>query len=344
MFNVYGPTEATICAAATELLSDERPVAIGKPIDNVQTYVVDKDMNPVSAGARGELYIGGVGVTRGYWKRPELTADRFVPNPFSPHGGDRLYRTGDIVRWRADGKLQFVGRVDEQVKIREQRIEPGEIESALRQCKGVRDALVIAREDKPGHKRLVAYVVPLEMARNTLLPGDLRAALREELPAYMVPSHFVIMDALPVNASGKVSRSELPVPQESADGLGRTVTDALTDLERKIAAVWSQVLGIEKVNVDDSFFDLGGDSFQSIRVQSELIKILGRDIKIVELFRLPTVRALAEYLAQQTPASSLSNRSLAPESLDAGKERLKRQLASRIASKARGVSATALVN
>ena len=342
MFNVYGPTEATICAVSTQLSSVDGPVSIGRPIDNVQVYVLDKDMNPVPPGMRGELYIGGVGVTRGYWKRPDLTADRFVPNTFSRSGGERLYRTGDIVRWRADQKLEFVGRADEQIKIREQRIELGEIEAVLRARQGIRDALVIAREDRPGEKRLVAYIVPEQTGGESHLPGEIRAALREELPAYMVPSHFVLIGELPFTASGKVDRRQLPAPPDPRSTPGPVVTDALSEIEQKIASVWSDVLLVERVDVHDNFFDLGGDSFQIIRVQSELVRILGRDIRVLELFKFPTIRALAEYLAQQTPESAPANPRQA--SLDAGRERLKRQLAQRAADKSRGVSATALIN
>jgi amino acid adenylation domain-containing protein len=339
LFNVYGPTEAAICAVSTEL-SSCGPVSIGRPIANAQVYVLDKQMNPVPVGMRGELYIGGVGLTRGYWKRPDLTADRFVPNTFSKKGGERLYRTGDIVRWRADKKLEFVGRADEQIKIREQRIELGEIEAVLREREDIRDALVIAREDQPGNKHLVAYVVPKETAHESILPGELRAALREELPAYMVPSHFVIMSAFPINASGKVDRRELPIPAGPRASLGPVITDALTEIERKIASVWSDVLRVEKVGVHDNFFDLGGDSFQSIRVQSELVRVLGREIKVLELFRFPTIRSLAEYLAQ-TSDPAVANDPLRSALLDGGRERLKMQLAQQAAFKSRGARATA---
>jgi amino acid adenylation domain-containing protein len=343
LFNVYGPTEATICAVSTELSIGDGPVSIGRPIANARVYVLDRNMNPVPVGMRGELYIGGVGLTRGYWKRPDLTADRFVPNTFSKSGGERLYRTGDIVRWRADEKLEFVGRVDEQIKIREQRIELGEIEAVLRGREDIQDALVIAREDKPGNMHLVAYVIPKETAGQGILPSELRTALREELPTYMVPAHFVVMSAFPINTSGKIDRRELPIPAEPTVGLGPVVTNAMSEIERKIAGVWSEVLQVEKVDVHDNFFDLGGDSFQSIRVQSELVKVLGREIKVLELFRFPTVRSLAEYLAQ-TSEHAVTNDHLKSASLNGGRERLKMQLAQRAAFKSRGTSATASIN
>lgn len=343
MFNTYGPTEATISATMTQLSEFDGSAPIGQPLDNVKAYVLDKEMNPVPSGMRGELYVGGAGVTRGYWKRPDMTAGSFLPNPFSTSGGERLYRTGDIVRWRSDKKLEFIGRVDEQVKIREQRIELGEIETVLRQHKGIRDVKVIVREDQPGDKRLVAYVVPEADVEEARLPGELRAGLREELPSYMVPSHFVVMSALPISASGKIDRHQLAAPANPKAPVEPAVTDAATEMEHTIARVWSEVLRLEKVGVHDNFFDLGGDSFLSIRVQSELMKVLGREVKVLELFRFPTIRALAEHLAEKTTESTTSKSKQIPSaSLDAGKERLKRQLAQRAPLKAQRASANAI--
>jgi amino acid adenylation domain-containing protein len=343
MFNAYGPTEATISATMTQLSEFDGSAPIGQPLDNVKAYVLDKEMNPVPSGMRGELYVGGAGVTRGYWKRPDMTAGSFLPNPFSTSGGERLYRTGDIVRWRSDKKLEFVGRVDEQVKIREQRIELGEIETVLRQHKGIRDVKVIVREDQPGDKRLVAYVVPEADVEEARLPGELRAGLREELPSYMVPSHFMVMSALPISASGKIDRRQLAAPANPKAPVEPAVTDAATEMEHTIARVWSEVLRLEKVGVHDNFFDLGGDSFLSIRVQSELVKVLGREVKVLELFRFPTIRALAEHLAEKTTESTTSKSKQIPSaSLDAGKERLKRQLAQRAPLKAQRASVNAI--
>jgi amino acid adenylation domain-containing protein len=343
MFNAYGPTEATISATMTQLSEFDGSAPIGQPLDNVKAYVLDKEMNPVPSGMRGELYVGGAGVTRGYWKRPDMTAGSFLPNPFSTSGGERLYRTGDIVRWRSDKKLEFIGRVDEQVKIREQRIELGEIETVLRQHKGIRDVKVIVREDQPGDKRLVAYVVPEADVEEARLPGELRAGLREELPSYMVPSHFVVMSALPISASGKIDRHQLAAPANPKAPVEPAVTDAATEMEHTIARVWSEVLRLEKVGVHDNFFDLGGDSFLSIRVQSELMKVLGREVKVLELFRFPTIRALAEHLAEKTTESTTSTSKQIPSaSLDAGKERLKRQLAQRAPLKTQRASANAI--
>ena len=348
MFNIYGPTEATISVTMTQLSEFDVSAPIGQPLDNVRAYVLDKDMNPAPPGMRGELYVGGAGVTRGYWKCPDMTAGRFLPNPFSTSGGERLYRTGDIVRWRSDKKLEFVGRVDEQVKIREQRIELGEIETVLRQHKGIRDVKVIVREDQPGDKRLVAYVVPeTEVVEEARLPGELRAGLREKLPYYMVPSHFVVMSTLPINASGKIDRRQLPAPADPKTPVEPVVTDAATEMEQTIARVWSKLLRLEKVGVDDNFFDLGGDSFLSIRVQSELMEVLGREVKVLELFKFPTIRALAKHLAEnttestQTPAETTSrSMQIQSASLDSGKERLKRQLAQRAPLKQRASANT----
>ncbi|HEY6251798.1 MAG TPA: phosphopantetheine-binding protein, partial [Candidatus Angelobacter sp.] len=268
---------------------------------------------------------------------------------FSTSGGERLYRTGDIVRWRSDKKLEFFGRVDEQVKIREQRIELGEIETVLRRQEGVRDVKVIVREDQPGDKRLVAYIVPETNVEETRLPGQLRAGLREELPSYMVPSHFVVMSALPINATGKIDRCQLPAPADPKAPVEPAVTDAATEMEQTIARIWSEVLRLEKVGVHDNFFDLGGDSFLSIRVQSELVKVLGREVKVLELFRFPTIRALAEHLAEKTTESTQASaettsksKQIPSASLNAGKERLQKQLAQRAPLKSQRASVNAI--
>ena len=219
----------------------------------------------------------------------------------------------------------------------------------MRQHKGIRDVKVIVREDQPGHKRLVAYVVPETGVEEGRLPGELRTAVREELPAYMAPSHFVVMNALPINASGKIDRHQLPVPVEPRIPIEPVVTDAFTEIEQTIARVWSEVLRLDKVSVHDNFFDLGGDSFLSIRVQSELVKTLGREVKVLELFKFPTIRALAEHLAEKTTESThqaveaaSNDQQIQSASLDAGKERLKKQLAQRAHVKAQSASVNAI--
>jgi len=249
---------------------------------------------PVPVGVPGELYLGGAQVARGYLGRPALTAERFVPDPFSGAPGARLYRTGDRVRWRTGtGVLEFQGRVDEQVKVRGFRIEPGEIEGVLRRSEGVADCVVVAREDVPGEKRLVAYVV------GDVEAGVLREHLRRELPEHMVPAAFVPLERLPLTPTGKLDRKALPAPEYAADA-DRYVAPR-TEAERKVAAVWAEVLGVESVGAHDRFFDLGGHSLLLVRVQARLREAFGQPVPITHLFRYLTVSALAAALDAPAP-------------------------------------------
>ena len=286
---LYGPTEGTILAS-THAVPEGGVVEghpIGRPFGNVRLYVCDALGSPQPVGVPGELLIGGAGVARGYHGRPELTAETFVPDPFSAEPGARLYRTGDRVRRRADGSLEFGGRVDGQVKIRGFRIEPGEVEAALRRQEGVADCVVVAREDRPGDRRLVAYLVG---------PADaeaLRERLRGELPEYMVPAAFVALETLPLTPNGKLDRRALPAPEQKP----RDVSASLprTELEERVAAVWREVLEVGEIGVDDNFFDLGGNSLLLSRVFGRLREVRG-DLRIVDLFRHTTVEALAAHL------------------------------------------------
>ncbi|HEX8274262.1 MAG TPA: amino acid adenylation domain-containing protein [Longimicrobiaceae bacterium] len=306
--NTYGPTEATVVATLGELhdadddpAAPPRHVSIGRPLGHARAYVLDPRGEPAPVGVPGELYLGGGGVARGYLGDPARTAAAFVPDPFTGTAGARLYRSGDRVRWRADGTLEFIGRVDQQVKIRGFRVEPGEVEAVLSRQAGVAEAAVVAREDAPGQLRLVAYVV-LENAARTV--DALRAALRAELPAYMVPAAWVTLDALPLTRSGKVDRRALPAP-ESAGQERRASAEALprTDAERVIAEAWREVLGVEEVGLDDNFFDLGGHSLLLARLRSRLCGRFPADVSVVVLFRYPTVRSLAEHLAGSGPSA-----------------------------------------
>jgi non-ribosomal peptide synthetase component F len=267
-------------------------VPIGRPLANVRVRVLDGGMRALPAGVPGELFVGGAGVARGYLGRPAATAERFVPDPFGAEPGARLYATGDRARWRADGTLEFLGRADDQVKVRGFRVEPGEIESLLRRQPGVREAVVIAREDAPGDVRLVAYLVPQVGA--ALSVDGLREALRRDLPAYMVPSAFVPLAALPLSPSGKVDRAALPVPT-AADTV-RIQAAPLSAAEQRVATVWREVLGAAAVGPEDNFFDLGGNSLLLIRLAGRLADELGSRDTAVDLFRYPTVRAQAAHL------------------------------------------------
>jgi acyl carrier protein len=268
-------------------------VLIGRPIANTTLHVLGEDLRLAPVGAVGELYIGGAGVARGYLARPELTAERFVPDPFSAEPGARMYRTGDRVRRLADGRLDFLGRMDSQVKVRGFRIELGEIETALLQLPAVREAVVVVREDRPGQARLVAYVVPRpdQAADATLL----QQSLRQALPEHMVPSAFVVMEAFPLSPNGKVDRKALPTPELPQAAF----VEPATELERSLARMWRELLGVERVGRDERFFELGGNSLTIVQLQGRLRTELGLQVALTDLFQYPTVGALAEHLTSQ---------------------------------------------
>ena len=295
LLNGYGPTEATVAAAAGECAAGAARVGIGRPLPNVRAYVLDAGMQPVPTGVGGELYLGGAGLARGYLNRPSPTAERFVPDPFSGEPGSRLYRTGDVCRWNEGGELEYVGRADEQVKVRGFRVEPGEIEAALCRHPGVRQALVFAREDAPGDKRLVAYVVSDEGQGPGA--GELRNHLRQTLPEYMVPSAFVTLGRLPLTPNGKVDRAALPEPEANGPEASRSFVAPRSELEQAIAAVWAEVLGLERVGVHDNFFDLGGHSLLVAKTYTRLQEELSAEFTMMHLFEYPTVGALAEFIS-----------------------------------------------
>jgi hypothetical protein len=268
--HVYGPTESTTFATAyqvNEVEAGALSVPIGRPIANTRVYVLDQGLEPTPIGVAGELYIAGDGLARGYLNRPGLTAERFMACPFGT-AGSRMYRTGDLARWRADGELEFLGRIDHQVKIRGHRIELGEVEAALLGHPGVAQAVAIVREDEPGDKRLVAYVV----AAGDEAPdvGGLRAHLKQSLPDYMIPQAIVGLEALPLTPNGKIDRKALPVPEGRPEGLDYVAPR--TPVEETLAGIWAEVLKIDRVGVHDNFFELGGDSIQSIKVRAQALK------------------------------------------------------------------------
>ncbi len=294
MINSYGPTESTVVSTWTEPLAPGGSPPIGRPIWNTRVYVLDAALRLVPIGAVGELYVTGQGLARGYLSRPGLTAQRFVANPFGAPGS-RMYRTGDLVRWSAEGQLEFAGRADDQVKIRGFRIEPGEIEALLRRDPGIADAAVIAREDRPGHRRLVAYLV----AANGRVPAasELRALVAASLPEYMVPSAFTVLARLPLTPNGKLDRRALPAP---ATGL---VADTgyvapRTPVEHALAGIWGRLLGLAQVGVEDDFFALGADSILSFRALSLIRDAFGVALPARAVFDLPTIARLAELLPQ----------------------------------------------
>jgi len=295
LWNVYGPTETTVWSTLERISAGEDSISIGRPLANTEVYVVDAHRQPMPVGVPGELLIGGLGVARGYLARPELTAEKFIPDPFGTRPGGRLYRTGDLARWRRDGKLEVIGRIDHQVKLRGFRIELGEIESVLGEHPDVRQAVVICREDRPGDKRLVAYVVP--HASTPASSVDLRAFVRDRLPDYMVPSACVVLEQLPMTPNGKIDRRALPAPE-----LGVGDADAYQPPrnaeEETLAGLWAEVLGVERVGIHDDFFDLGGHSLLATQLIARVQKAFGGDITLRLLFEAPSVAAFVERLLQ----------------------------------------------
>ena len=300
LWNMYGPTETTIWSTCMKVRAGE-PISIGKPIGNTQVYVVDATMSSSPIGVPGELCIAGAGVARGYLARPELTADKFVPDPFSPEPGARMYRTGDRVRWKSDGTLEYLGRIDNQVKVRGFRIELGEIESALLGCEGVRQAVVIVREDTPGDTRIAAYVVP----GGPVAPEAeaLRTQLKTSLPDYMLPGAFVVLEALPLTPNGKIDRKALPAP-DFASSAGASYVAPRSPLEEIIAGAFARVLGLARVGINDNFFEIGGHSLLVMKVVGQVREALRREVPVREVFEAPTVAELARRLASHSGEAS----------------------------------------
>jgi thioesterase domain-containing protein/acyl carrier protein len=272
-------------------------VPIGRPIANTQLYVLDPQGQPVPIGVPGELYIGGDGLARGYHRRPQLTADRFVPNPFALDASARLYRTGDLVRWRADGNLDFLGRLDHQVKIRGFRVELGEIEAILGRHSRVREVVVVAREDVPGEKRLVAYIVPRGKLPE-LTVSELRDYLHEKAPDYMVPSAFVMVKELPQTPNGKIDRKELPAPDAERPRLDHEYVGPRTQLEETLAEIWAEALNLRTVGIHDNFFDLGGHSLLAVKLFTRVENVFGKKLPLATLFEHPSIAGVARILQQ----------------------------------------------
>lgn len=300
VWNLYGPTETTIWSTVHRVDSRPGSVPIGKPIANTQIYVLDDQQRMVSAGVAGEIYIGGDGLARGYLHRAELTAERFVQNPFASEG--KLYRTGDLARWLPDGNLEYIGRADHQVKLHGFRIELGEIENAIEQVPQVRQAVVIVREDAPNDQRLTAYVALHDRAN---IDGkDLRAVISSRLPQYMLPSQWVFLNEFPLTANRKVDRRALPAPENDAAGSSLSAPPT-TEYEIKVAEIWQELLNRKRVGINDNFFDLGGDSLLVAQLQSRLRKQLNCQISLVELFQRTTVFAIASYLEARKKVDTL---------------------------------------
>ena len=336
LHNQYGPSESHVVTAFTLTGPPSSWVAlppIGRPIANTQIFVLDRHSNPVPVGVPGELHIGGVSLARGYLNRPELTAERFITDPFSREPGARLYRTGDVARYLSDGTIEYAGRVDDQVKVRGYRIELGEVEAILSQHPAVRETAVMVREDNPGDKRLVAYVVLEEEQapsvsevislikkgdhlvahagpRADQSPGgsELRGYLKERLPEYMVPSAFVVLEELPLTPSGKVNRRVLPAPDGARPELNKTFVAPRDTLELQLTKMWERTLGVARIGVKDNFFDLGGHSLLAVRLFAQIEKTFDKNLPLATLFQAPTIEQLADILRQRgwaTPWTSL---------------------------------------
>jgi amino acid adenylation domain-containing protein len=308
LHNLYGPTEASVDVSSWACRRGEKrgSVPIGHPISNLELYVLDPRGEPTPVGVAGELHIGGVGLGRGYLKRPDLTAEKFVPHPYCRHAGARLYRTGDLARRLPDGAIEYLGRIDHQVKLHGLRIELGEIESVLEQHPGIQDSVVIVREDHPGDQRLVAYVA----CESRQGPGEqeMRSRLKQRLPEYMIPSSFVTLDELPLTPNGKLDRRALPAPDRYAENARLTFTAPRNETEFQLTLLWEELLGVAPIGVKDDFFVLGGHSMLAIQLIARIQKLRGKSLPLAALFADPTIEHLAELLRQETlsePSPSL---------------------------------------
>ncbi len=300
IINGYGPTESTTFACCyqipPQLDNSIQSIPIGKPIGNTQIYILDSFLQPVPIGISGEIYIGGAGLARGYLNRLELTEEKFIPNPF---GSGKLYKSGDIARYRHDGNIEYIGRIDNQVKIRGFRIEIGEIESVLSQHPKVRSTVVTVREDNPSDKRLVTYVVA---QKTTVI--ELKTFLQDRLPSYMIPSAFVFLEAMPITPNGKIDYRSLPAPDTSIVQLGPEFVLASNPTEELLAKIWTNILRVERVGIHDNFFDLGGHSLLSVRLVAEIEKAFNFQIPLSSLFKISTIAEIAELISEQTQGTN----------------------------------------
>jgi amino acid adenylation domain-containing protein len=308
LINGYGPTENTTFTSTyripQDIKQDAASISIGRPIANTTVYILDKYLQPVPVGVRGELYTGGPGISRGYLNRPELTAERFIANPFRDQQGEKLYRTGDTARYLSDGNIEFLGRVDDQVKIRGFRVELGEVEAAVSKCANVKAAAVIAHKESDGTSSLVAYVVP--EGPQTLTVEALRGALVETLPGYMIPAQFVVVPSLPLLSSGKLNRRALDLPTARAAKTSTQPVASRNALEAELLKIWEQVLEVPSIGVRDDFFDLGGHSLKAVRMLAVIERTFGKRFDPSILLAAPTVEKLAAHLKQENFDSSLT--------------------------------------
>ncbi len=311
LWNMYGPTEATVWATVREVTvadltgAAQRALPIGKPIANTQTYILDPNLQPVPIGIKGELYIGGVQLAKGYLNRPDLTAEKFIAHPFSDQPGARLYRTGDLARYLPNGDIEYINRIDNQVKIRGYRIELGEIEVILATHPAVRQNVVLVREDLPGDKRLVAYLVLTD--QQTITATELRYFLAQQLPIFMVPTAVVVLEAMPLTPNGKIDRRSLPTPTMERSLLDSDFVAPRNQLEESIAQIWQEVLGIEKISIHDNFFELGGNSLIAVRLLTKLSNAWGRNLPLTTFLQTQTIAQLAMLFDQEEISATWSS-------------------------------------
>lgn len=306
VWNMYGPTETTIWSTVSKVEPGEEPLTIGKPIANTELFVLDKLLQPTPIGVAGELYIGGDGLARGYLKRPELNAEKFITHPFSADPEARIYKTGDLARYLPSGELEFRGRIDHQVKIRGFRIELGEIETSLRRFNGITDAAVVAREDRAGGQLLIAYFVSTREPSPSV--SEIRTFLKEKLPEHMIPSAFIALTALPLTPNGKVDRRALPSPGESTLAQNQEFVEARDVLEAQMVRIWESALGVRPIGIRHNFFELGGHSLVAVKLTHQIGLTLGKNVPVATLFEAPTIEQLALILRQEgwsSPWSSL---------------------------------------
>ena len=294
LFNLYGPSEDTVYSTYGLVKRDgEKAPPIGRPIPNTQVYILDTYQQPVPIGVPGELHLGGAGLTRGYLNRSDFTRKKFIPNPFSDESNTKLYKTGDLVRYLSDGNIEFIGRIDNQVKIRGFRIELGEIEAVLSQHPDVQETVVIAREDNPGNKHLVAYIIPVEQAVEI---SELRRFLQQKLPEYMIPSAFVMLETISLTPNGKIDRRALPIPDSSNFSLETNFVAPRTPTEKVLADIWSNLLGVEQIGINDNFFELGGHSLLAIQVIFQIQEKIHLEIPWKKIFELPNIKDICAYI------------------------------------------------
>jgi len=329
LINEYGPTETVVGCCIYQVPVGKHTsgsIPIGKPIANTQLYVLDQYLQPVPTNVTGELYIGGLGLARGYLNQPELTALKFIPNPFSKQQGDRLYKTGDLVRFLPSGDIEYIGRIDNQIKIRGFRVELGEIEGVINQHPSVSASVAILREDKPGNQNLIAYITLYP--DKTLTISQLRRFLQNKLLDHMLPTAFMILEAFPLTSNGKVDRRALPMPDALRPELEVAYVVPQTEVEKTIASVWQKALNLEKIGIHDNFFEIGGHSLLLVTVHSQLQEILNNtELSTLDLFRYPTINSLAQYLSSSANQTlSLQETDIQTEKISAGKAQQRKRL------------------